>query len=39
MENGLSFVIHDNFISCYEHKENNVYCVYISYENKFIRKL
>ena len=39
MENGLSFASHGNFISCYEQKENNVYCVYVSYENEFIRKL
>ena len=39
MGNGLSFASHGNFISCYEQKENNVYCVYVSYETQFIRKL
>ena len=39
MQNGLSFASHGNFVSCYEQKENNVYCVYVSYENEFIRKL
>ena len=39
MLNGLSFASHGNFVSCYEQKENNVYCVYVSYENEFIRKL
>ena len=39
MQNGLSFASHDNFVSLYEQKENNVYCVYVSYENEFIRKL
>ena len=38
-ENGLSFASHSKFISCYEQKENNVYCAYISYDDVFIRKL
>ena len=36
---GISFKATSKYISCYEQKENNVYCVYISYENVFVSKL
>ena len=36
---GLSFNATSNYISCFEQKENNVYCVYISYETAFVSKL
>ena len=36
---GISFKATSKYISCYEQKENNVYCVYISYEDVFVSKL
>jgi hypothetical protein len=38
-ENGFSFNAHSHFISCYEQRENNIYCAYVSYDDIFIRKL
>ena len=37
--NGLSFKSQSEFISCFEQKENNVYCVYVSHEDVFVSKL
>ena len=37
--NGISINAHSKYISCYEQTKNYVYCVYVSYENKFISKL
>ena len=37
--NGLSFTGYSDYISCYEQKENHVYCVYVSYEDVFVSKL
>ena len=36
---GLSFTAYSEHISCYEQKDNEVYCVYVSYEDKFVSKL
>ena len=36
---GISFNATSNYISCYEQKENNVYCVYVSFETVFVSKL
>ena len=36
---GFSFNAHSDYISCFEQKENNVYCVYVSYEDVFVSKL
>ena len=36
---GLSFKGSSDYISCFEQKENNVYCVYVSYEDVFVSKL
>ena len=36
---GFSFTAQSDYISCYEQSENNVYCVYVSYENVFVNKL
>ena len=36
---GISFNATSKYISCYEQVENNVYCVYVSYETVFISKL
>ena len=38
-ENGLSFSAHSKYVSCYEQVENNVYCVYLSYDDEFVKKL
>ena len=37
--NGLSFKGHSDYISCFEQKANEVYCVYVSYEDVFVSKL
>jgi len=37
--NGFSFPAHSNYISCYEQRDNDVYCVYVSYEDIFLSKL
>ena len=37
--NGLSFVAHGKYLSCYEHKDNEVACAYVSYEDVFVSKL
>ena len=39
LENGLSFESYSKFISCYEQNENDVYCVYASYEDVYVTKL
>ena len=36
---GFSFNAYSKYISCYEQKENDVYCVYISFETIFVSKL
>ena len=38
-ENGLSFDAYSKFVSCFEQKKNEVYCVYASYEDVFVTKL
>ena len=38
-QNGLTFVSHSKYISCYEQKQNNIYCVYVSYDDFYITKL
>ena len=38
-QNGLSFNGYSKYISCYEQQNDNIYCVYVSYENEFITKL
>ena len=37
--NGKTLTAHSNFISCYEQRDNEVYCVYVSYEDIFLSKL
>ena len=37
--NGLSIDAYSNYISCYELKENDVYCVYVSMDTEFASKL
>ena len=37
--NGLTFSAHSSFISCYEQSKNNIYCVYVSYEDAFVTQL
>ena len=40
--NGTGFTFdspYSKYISCYEQKENHVYCVYVSYEHLFVSKL
>ena len=37
--NGLSFKSHSDYVSCFEQKENNVYCVFVSDEDVFVSKL
>ena len=37
--NGLTLNAHSNYISCYEQKENEIYCVYVSYDSVFLSKL
>ena len=39
LENGLTFEAYSNFISCYEQRENDVYCVYTSFEDVYVTKL
>ena len=36
---GLTFKGHSDYISCFEQKANDVYCVYVSYEDFFVSKL
>jgi ABC-type multidrug transport system fused ATPase/permease subunit len=38
-QNGLSFAGHSKYVSCYEQKKDNLYCVYVSYDDAFITKL
>ena len=33
---GISFNSYSKYVSCYEQKDNDVYCVYVSLENAFI---
>ena len=37
--NGLTFNGHSDYISCFEQKDNDVYCVYVSYEDFLVSKL
>ncbi len=37
--NGLTLNAHSNYISCYEQKDNEIYCVYVSYDDIFLSKL
>ena len=37
--NAVSFSAYDNLISCFEQKENHVYCAYVSTWNLFVNKL
>ena len=37
--NGISFKAHSKYISCYEQKENEVLCTYVSYEDAFVSKI
>ena len=36
---GVSFTAQSNYISCFELKQNEVYCAYVSYEHKFVSRL
>ena len=36
---GLTFKGHSDYISCFEQKANDVYCVYVSYEDLLVSKL
>ena len=36
---GFSFNGHSDYISCFEQKENDVFCAFVSYEDVFISKL
>ena len=36
---GITLNAYSQYISCYEQKENDVYCVYVSFENPFVSKL
>ena len=38
-EKGFSLRVHSNYISCFEQKQDDVYCVYVSYEDIFVSKL
>ena len=41
-QNGTGFSFespYSKYISCYEQKKDNVYCVYVSYEHSFVSKL
>ena len=37
--NGKSLTAHGTFISCYEQRDNEPYCLYVSYDNIFLTKL
>ena len=37
--NGLTFNAYSKYISCYEQTENHIYCVYVSFEDKFVTQL
>ena len=37
--NGITFNGHSDYISCFEQKDNDVYCVYVSYEDLLVSKL
>ena len=38
--NGLTFKeSYSKYITCYEQKDNNIYCLYVSYEDIFVTKL
>ena len=37
--NGLTLNAHSKYINCYEQKENEIYCVYVSFDNVFLSKL
>jgi len=37
--NGLTLNAHSKYISCYEQKDNEIYCLYVSYDNVFLSKL
>ena len=36
---GFSFKGHSDYISCFEQKQNEVFCAYVSYEDVFVTKL
>ena len=36
---GISFTAHGKYLSCYEHKDNEVACAYVSYEDVFVSKI
>ena len=36
---GESFIAYSNLVSCFEQKENDLYCAYVSQENLFVNKL
>ena len=36
---GISFDATSKYISCYEQKENNIYCIYVSFDTIFVSKL
>jgi len=36
---GLTLKAHSKYISCYEQKDNEIYCVYVSFDNVFLSKL
>ena len=37
--NGLTLNAHSKYISCYEQKENDVFCVYVAYDDVYLSKL
>ena len=37
--NGVTFEAYDNLVSCYEQKDNDIYCAYVSTWNEFVNKL
>ena len=36
---GLTLNAHSKYISCYEQRDNEIYCVYVSFDNVFLSKL
>ena len=36
---GVSFTAQSNYISCFELKENDIYCIYVSCEHQFVSRL
>ena len=38
LSNGQSFIAYSKYISCYEQKDNEVYCIYAYFESLFVSK-